>query len=167
MNNHNNSDNLPYSDADSDGVDDFTEGESYFDVEKEDVSELSEQQINDYQQIFENDGWDKFKAFLKAENKWGRRAKIVKDIGLFFIPYGKRIENITEATHYIMTDEREKPLDWVRNRLKEKSTWVGVVVAAGGIFGLDLDNEQAELIAKAVVAVGSAVLVIRKELKDW
>lgn len=118
--NYPHNEDLPYADADSDGVDDFTEGESYFDVDGDEVSKRSKEQIEDYKKVFEKDGWDKFKAFLKAENKWGRRAKIIKDIGLLFVPYGRNISNVTEMTTEIMTDEKKTFPD----KIKAVRNWI-------------------------------------------
>lgn len=54
-------------------------------------------------------------------------------------------------------------MDWIMNRLKEKSTWTGLASVAGGgaIFGMDSD-QQAQIVAAIVAVVG----VIQMFLKE-
>lgn len=119
-----------------------------------DVPELSDEQLADYQQVFEKSGWDKFKTFLQAENKWGRRAKIVKDIALTFIPYGRTISNASEMATEIIDDNNTSNMDFA-DKLKKVRNWISwndkdgdfsfrelglsllkIAVVAGVVYGL-------------------------------
>lgn len=48
--------------------------------------------------------------FLTAQNKAGRRAKIIKDAVLMFLPFGKKISNVSEMiTHIIRGNMEPEP----------------------------------------------------------
>jgi hypothetical protein len=57
-------------------------------------------------------------------------------------------------------------LTWVADRLKEKSTWIGLVGFAATILGYAVSPESAQAYAEIGLVVGgaiSSVLIARKE----
>lgn len=78
------------------------------DVELEKVG-LDKETIAEYEKIFEKDTtfWQRLGRFIKAENKAGRQAKIVKDAILAFTPFGKKISTGTELLTQIITKEQQ------------------------------------------------------------
>jgi hypothetical protein len=53
-------------------------------------------------------------------------------------------------------------LNWVLNRLSEKSTWLGIVGLCSA-FGVYISPDLGEAIATAGLAVGAAVAVLVKD----
>lgn len=56
-------------------------------------------------------------------------------------------------------------MEYLVERLKEKSTWAGIVGIIG-VFGITLGPEQVEAISIAGVAIAGVVSVFLKEKKD-
>jgi hypothetical protein len=124
-------------------------------------------------------------AFIQAENRAGRKAKIVKDFILMFTPYGNRIsafsdfirDSVLPQQHINMSMEEDmKVIDWLKDRLGEKSTTAGIIIIVGVLayFGIHLDIVVIEEVLGAIiqgisVAVSGVVAIyemIRKEKKD-
>lgn len=98
--------------GDSDGKDDFTEGETYF--ERLQKIDLPKKTIENYERVFHKHRsfLDRLKSFLKAENQAGRWAKVIKDFALIFVPYGKQISTVTEFINQRllpMAQSKKKP----------------------------------------------------------
>lgn len=53
--------------------------------------------------------------------------------------------------------------EFVINRLKEPSTWVGIVSIAGGVFGFTLSNDVVMQISGAIAMLVGAFLAARKD----
>lgn len=56
-------------------------------------------------------------------------------------------------------------MEWVISRLKEKSTWAGIIGLVVGTGVVAISPEQQEAILTAIAAITSAVLVFVKEEK--
>lgn len=54
-------------------------------------------------------------------------------------------------------------MDWLFDRMKEKSTWIAIATALATLVGFKVSPENAELIAQAGVAVATAALVLIRE----
>jgi len=150
---------------DTDGKDDFTEGIKY-------DSELKKAPPTKYDSVAEafliEDGF--FKKIGSAITKTvagrttvGRVLGIGLDVATFVFPYGSKIDSIRKTTKTLLgLDQRKfkyQPnisiMNWILNRLKEKSTWRGLVTVATG-FGVALNPHQsAAIITLGVAAVGA------------
>ena len=53
-------------------------------------------------------------------------------------------------------------MNWLLNRLKEKSTWLGIFTLAG-LLGMKLNPELQELITQAILAVAAIVAFVFRE----
>lgn len=125
------------------------------------------------------------KNFLLAESRSGRRAKIVKDFVLLFVPWGKQVSSASELLTEVFAKEPQQPkpntkvmkiTQWLKDRLAEPSTKSALVVlAAGGtFFGLSIDAVQLAGALDSLVTALSGVItagtllyeMFRKEKKD-
>lgn len=52
------------------------------------------------------------------------------------------------------------------SRLKEKSTWLTIILAIAGAFGIKLAPEQQNAIMAAISAILAAVLAFAREKED-
>lgn len=106
------------------------------------------------------------RKFMAAESAAGRKAKIVKDAVLFFAPFGRQVSTASEfITGFIKPQSQSNPVSlmkWILNRLKEKSTWRGLVVALTGL-GLSLSAEQQQAIIALGVSLFVAIEILGKE----
>ena len=60
-------------------------------------------------------------------------------------------------------------MNWIKNRLKERSTWLGIITLAS-IAGLNVSAEQKELIISIGTALGALVMTFSADPKpeiDW
>lgn len=71
--------------------------------------ELDKETIQAYEEIFEKDTtfWQRLGRFIKAENKAGQKAKIIKDGILAFAPWGKQVSTGTELLTEIIKDDQK------------------------------------------------------------
>ena len=53
-------------------------------------------------------------------------------------------------------------MDWFKNRIKERSTWLGLA-ALLGVFGIQIDDSTIEAISQCVIAGVGLIAVIMKE----
>ena len=53
-------------------------------------------------------------------------------------------------------------IEYIVSRLKERSTWLGIVAAAA-VFGFKLEPDQAEAIVELGVAAACAIMVFTKD----
>lgn len=144
---------------DSDGKPDFTEGEPY---EKDILKKVT---IEQYEIAA-----DRKKPFLKRVGNFllgtsnaGRWAKVIKDFALFFVPYGKQIGDITDfVTDELQPQQTTNNMSWIAARLKERTTWQGIVTALTAV-GASFSPEQAEAIITAGVGVVTLIWVFVKE----
>lgn len=56
-------------------------------------------------------------------------------------------------------------LEWILDRLSEKSTWASLVTVAGSVIGATIAPEQKEAIITAGLGVATAIGVFVKEEK--
>ena len=60
-------------------------------------------------------------------------------------------------------------MNWIKKRLKERSTWLGIITLAS-IAGLNVSAEQKELIISIGTALGALVMTFSADPKpevDW
>lgn len=55
-------------------------------------------------------------------------------------------------------------MDWIFERLKERSTWLGLISLLTAV-GVGIDPEQAAAIATAGVAIGGLVAILTRDKK--
>lgn len=105
----------------------------------------------------------RIRQFLRAENEAGRIAKVIKDAALIFVPYGKKIDTLTGfVTQRLIKHERGSNMNWILSRLKEKSTWRGIVAVLTAV-GVGLSPDQATAIVTLGVAAVGAFEVFFKD----
>lgn len=136
---------------------------------------LKRKTLEQYQDVLDKDKsfWFRVKQFLRAENDAGRIAKIVKDFGLFFLPYGKQVGDVTELVSDVFIEEakqeqikykEEENMSWFIDRMQERSTWRGITVALTSV-GVAISPDQASAITGLGVAVFVAIEVFTKDQK--
>lgn len=146
---------------------------------------LSPETIRLYKQSMNPDLSFRTKAllFLAAENEAGQWASVITDFVTFFIPFGKRVNNIRDfiktrikqqytMSEKVKVDNSEKvKVDssessgvghWIVDRLQEPSTWRGVITAATAL-GVALSPDLKEATITAGVSLFGLVEVLRKE----
>lgn len=108
----------------------------------------------------------RLRRFLRAENEAGRIAKTIKDFALIFIPYGRKIETLSDFVTSRLEPQhkynRGSDMNWIINRLKEKSTWRGIIAVATAL-GVSWSPDQIAAIVALGVAVAGAFEVFFKE----
>lgn len=143
---------------DSDGKDDFTEGKDYSTKLRE-VTELQYKIAADKSEPF----LKRVTHFLLGTSNAGRWGKVIKDFALFFVPYGKQIGSITDfVTDQFEPKEETNDMNWIANRLKERTTWQGVVTVLTAV-GASISPDQAKAIISTGVAVVTLIWVFVKE----
>jgi len=136
-------------------------------VEYQDVVEL----VNDFTRAADR-GLpivDRFKAFIRGENKLGRRVGRVLDVVTIFLPWGNKIEAVRTVIN-----RKAKPR--TMPRLKERSTKEGVAVIIGllAMVGIELDavvlSENIDMIIQGggvlIAGVAGLMAYIRRERLD-
>lgn len=104
------------------------------------------------------------RKLIAGENLAGKIGGKVKDVLKRFVPLGEEIDSVTDE---IGDSLKTKPEDrgnmnWIINRLKEKTTWRGIV-AAFTALGVSINPEQAAAIVSLGVAIAGAFEVFFKE----
>lgn len=101
--------------------------------------------------------WTKLKLTWKGQTKVGRIAGTVLDIAELAVPgWAVKTRDI------IQSQQKPNNMNWLFNRLTERSTWRGLIVAATGA-GVSIAPELQELIIPAGVAVFAVVEFFVKE----
>lgn len=106
--------------------------------------DLDEDTIAQYQKVFtkQTTFWQRLGNFIKAENKAGRYAKILKDFALIFVPYGRTISSASEmATEIISDNKKRKPMLQDKKWYQSKTMWSAIlllVTATLQALGVDL-----------------------------
>lgn len=100
--------------------------------------------------------------FLLGTSNTGRKAKIIKDFALFFLPYGKQVGNITDFVTDQLEPKQTNNDMWIWNRLKERTTWQGIITVLTGV-GASISPELAEHIISAGVALVGLIWFAVKE----
>ena len=96
----------------------------------------------------------RLRRFLSAQNEAGRIAKTVKDFALIFVPYGRQINTLTDFVTEQLTPKKNTNMNWIKNRLKEKSTWRGIVTVLTAL-GVSLSpGQSAAIVTTGVVLAG-------------
>lgn len=176
---------LARQDDDSDGKDDFTEGETYF--EQLQKIDLPKETIENYEKVFQSHRsfGDRVKSFLKAENQAGRWAKVIKDFALIFVPYGKQISTVTEfinqrllpeSNNKDMAQSNETVFQQIKRRIKQPSTQAAIAliitVLGSSWVGLDIEVTAEQLtnslagIVTAAGALWAAVMSVVNLFRD-
>lgn len=103
----------------------------------------------------------RLRRFLSAQNEAGRIAKIVKDFALIFVPYGRQINTLTDFVTQRLTPKTNTNtnMNWIKNRLSEKSTWRGIVAVLSAI-GVSISPSQ----TKAIITAGVTLVGIIEAL---
>lgn len=105
----------------------------------------------------------RIRRFLTAQNGAGRWAKVIKDAFLIFVPYGRQINTITDfISDRLQPQQTSHNMTWLKNRLKEKSTWRGIATVLT-VLGVSLSPEQTAAIVTAGVAFVGLFEVFFKE----
>jgi len=130
-----------------------------------DRAEISEETQKQYDEIFEKSNWrkikDKIKKTWKGKNKIGRYVGLGLDVGETFLP--KWISRIRDIIQQKTQPKADSNMNWLLNRLTERSTWRGVIVALTSAGVITLGEEMRGAIVSAGVALFVLVEVIVKE----
>jgi len=137
-------------------------------LENVDVGDLQRAEISDedrkkYEQIFKKSKWQKIKNTFKetwnGNNKVGRYLGLGLSVGESFLPkWVSRIRYIIQSK----TKKRGSNMKWLKNRLKERTTWQGIVSVLTAL-GVGLSPDQKEAIITAGAAIVTAIWVFVKE----
>lgn len=122
---------------------------------------VSEQALRDYYAALQRDRplGERIGRFLRAENRAGRRAKLIKDAVLVFAPWGPQVRTLTDvATHLLQPEPNPDAM--------LKDMILRALTADGGSFGRIRDEDgnidRAALLAFAlrVAIIGAAVAAL-------
>lgn len=159
------------SDLDTDGKDDFTEGE---DPEtKLEKAEISDKQSKEWESRYGKKGFwnkvkdvgNKIKQTLAGQTVVGKIGKKIKDVASDFgilPPWINKATDAVGSTLKVKTKQRSN-MNWLLNRLTERSTWRGVIVALTSAGVLTLGEEMRSAIISAGVGLFVLVEVLVKE----
>jgi hypothetical protein len=128
-------------------IGDNLENVSHDDLKKAAISD-SDQKV--YDELHSKSGWDKVKAFgkklIRGKNKIGQYVGLGLDAVESFLPgWVGRIRDTFKP-------KRHTKMNWIKNRLKEKSTWRGIVAFLTAL-GVSLSPDQATSVVTAGVAL--------------
>lgn len=139
-------------------------------VEGDEIKDLR-QAWADGDTFFEKIGGAVTKTFW-GRNTVGRILGMGLDIGLGFIPYGQKIQRVRRKGKALLgqspkrfsyqPQQKGKPMNWIKNRLRERTTWQGIIAVLSGI-GVTLSPEQKEAIISAGMALITLIWVFKKE----
>lgn len=157
--NNKNSNDLPYADK---NVGDL---ETDLDIEGE-VPELSAKQKEQFKNRYgKTSVWQKVKDFgsnlIRGKNKIGRYLGLGLSVGETFLP--KWIGRIRDMTQSKTQPKNDNNMNWLLNRLTERSTWRGVIVALTSAGILTLGEEMRTAIVGAGVSLFVLIEVFVKE----
>lgn len=132
-----------------------------------DRAEISDEDRKKYDSIFEKSKWNKTKEFFKnlwnGNNKVGQYLGLGLDAGETFLPsWIGRIRDIIQSKTQPKPDSN---MNWVINRLQERSTWRGIITALTAI-GAGVSPDQAQAIVGLGVSLFVAIEVFMKEPKS-
>lgn len=104
---------------------------------------------------------------VAGENMAGKIGARVKDIVKRFVPFGREIDAVTdEIGNSLKTEPNEESnMNWLASRLKEKTTWAGIVTVLTAL-GASLSPDQKEAIITAGAALVGVILAFTKETKN-
>lgn len=95
--------------------------------------------------------------FITATNEAGRKAKIIKDFALLFLPWGKQVSNLTELATDIIKHEQIKDVmetkPWYKSKTVQ-SILVIITLVSTQFFGLEITEAELQ---ETVTAVGVAI----------
>jgi len=112
----------------------------------------------------------RIRRFLSAESKAGRKAKIIKDFGLIFVPYGRHINNITQLIGDLMASNEKQTSEAPQSKTPIKSKTLitmGVLFIAGLLQALGVLPDSVEIakgqewVAMVVALIGMAIRLIK------
>lgn len=83
-------------------------------------------------------------AFIRAENKAGRKAGAVLDAITLFLPFGKKVDTARDAVRVLFERKNNPPMKKVRKWLKQPSSKAGLVVITAilAAFGVNISPEM-------------------------
>lgn len=162
-------------DKDGDGVPDFAENK---------LDSVPEEAFEYYKKIYQEDStfWQRLGHFIRAENKAGRKAKIIKDGILVFAPWGKQVSDATELVTELISDNSNKKPDTmkepkfkkIKRYLKQKSTQSAIAliatvvsaVFAGVEINPDVLTESLLGIITGLAATWASIMAIVEMFRD-
>lgn len=109
--------------------------------------ELDDETIKKYRRAYDPDmpvGY-RLRQFLSAESEAGRTAKVIKDVFLSFVPWGKQVSNLSELVTDVIEPEQTKEKPMIGKALKRAFT------GDGGSF-IRLRDEDGSLSLTAILA---------------
>lgn len=115
-----------------------------------------------YYALHKDSGLDRiFRSVLETltgKNAVGRTIGDIKDILSFVVPYGHSIDALTDGISDVIkkevnTNKKRGHMNWLLDRLKEKSTWRGIFAALTAL-GVAVAPE----VQTAVITVGIALI---------
>lgn len=163
LNNNDLNDPSKYSDKDGDGVPDVAENQ--IDSVPEDSKEYYESHSKKKKGI-----WQTAKQIIAGRNNVGKVIGFGLDTLTFFAPHGSKIDKLRQKGKQALNLNEQKfnyqsnnnDMDWLVNRLKEKSTWRGIVAFLTAV-GVGWSPDQKEAVVMLGIAVAGAFEVFFKE----
>lgn len=158
--------NIPEADLDpikdSDGKPDFTEGKTY-----EQVLEIATgAKYDSLEELIQARSkvsfWDKLKLTWQGKTQVGRIAGTVLDVAELIAPsWAVKTRDLLQSK----TNKEENDMNWIIERLQEKTTWRGIIAAATAL-GMALSPELKEAIIIAGIGLVGLIEAISKEQKQ-
>jgi len=147
--------NIPEYDLDP-VKDDLTESNKY--GQKLDVIQGKYDSIEELLEAYRDVTFlDKIKLTLQGKTDVGRIAGTALDIAGLIAP-----EWAVRVRHRIQSKIKPKKMNWIKNRLKERTTWQGIISIITAI-GIALNPEQKEAVISLGMAIVTAIWVFKKE----
>lgn len=145
-----------------------TEPDELEDVEDKDIKYSSFKEAYTAEDSFWKASWEWLRNTANGRNKagWfiGRGLDIVELIAP--LPYVGKVRKIAKKALNLNTIQNEvEDMNWIKNRLGEKTTWRGIVAFATGV-GISISPELASAIVSAGVSLVGVIEVYSKERKS-
>lgn len=122
-----------------------------FKAPKKDIADIAVPKDNLLKRIFRS-----AKKLIMGRNKAGRKIGYGLDLMGVFVPVVSKIRNASKGLLGLNKSKQNKgnDMNWIVNRLKEKSTWRGVIAVLTAVgVGLSPDQKEA-IIVLGVAAIG-------------
>jgi len=141
---------------DTDGQDDFTEGKTY--EQKLEMVKGKYDSLEEYRKAHRDVSfWDKLKLTVQGKTDVGRFVGTALDLAEIVAPNWA-----VQVRHRIQSQIKPKKMNWIKSRLKEKSTWRGIVAVLTAL-GVSLSPDQSVAIVTAGVALAGIFEAFFKE----
>lgn len=122
--------------------------------------------------------WNWMRETAAGENTAGKIGAPVKDFVLSLVPGGKYIDSATDEVGDQLKQNTNQSSNtmpevktntsvgkWIKNRLREPSTYQGIAIAVGAIWG-SVDPEAIEAIGTGVLSIIGGIQMLKKEKED-